>query len=213
MADRPAGSGPAPEGHPGGDPGDDEVVERFRPTSGRIMGSIGLAGVAVVAGIAVADPGSVPAPVLWGFLFFGALVWTAMLRPRLLATRSWLVMRNMLSTVSIPLAAVEQIVVRQVVAVRVGERRYVSPAVGRTWRQNLRANRQGAETDPATQSYPTFVENRLHQLAEDARAREGVAMLSDEQLALAGGVRREWSWPAVGLVVVTFVGFVVSILL
>ena len=205
MADRPAGSGRGP--------GDDEVVERFRPTSGRIMGSIGLVGVAAVAVIAVADPGSVPAPVLWGFLLFGALVWTAMLRPRLLATRSSLVMRNMLSTVTIPLAATEQIVVRQVVAVRAGERRYVSPAVGRSLRESLRSGRSGVDDAPVSPSYPTFVENRLHQLAADARAREGVAMMSDEQLALAAGVRREWSWPAVALVVVTFAGFVVSILL
>lgn len=209
MADRAA----APGGDSGDGSGHDEVVERFRPTSGRIMGSIGMIGVAVVAVIAVADPGSVPAPVLWGFLLFGALVWTAMLRPRLMATRSTLVMRNMLSTVTIPLAAVEQIAVRQVVAVRVGEQRYVSPAVGRSWRQSLRADRPTAKEQPATHSYPTFVENRLHQLAEDARAREGVAMLSDEQLALASGVRRQWSWPAVALVVVTLVGFVVSILL
>ena len=192
----------------------DEPVEKFRPTSGRILGGIGLAGVAFVLGLAVLDPGSVPAPVAWGFACFGALVWAAMLRPRVMATPETLVLRNMLSTFRIPFAAVEQIAVRQVLAVRAGDKRYVSPAVGRSWRQSIRSGRAEPATPVvATENYPTFVENRLHQLAEDARARAGVSMLSDEQLALAAGVRRDWSWPVVALVAVTFGGFVVSVVL
>lgn len=193
--------------------GADETVEKFRPTSGRILGSIGLAGVAVVVVLAVANPGTIPAPVLWGFLLFGALTWAAMLKPRVLATRSTLVLRNMLSTVSIPLAAVEQIAVRQVLVVGVGERRYASPAIGRSWRQSIKATKPAEETAPGGLSYPAFVEERLHRLAEDARARAGVAMLSDEQLALADCVRREPAWLEIVLVGATLAGFVVSLLL
>lgn len=196
--------------HP--DAPEDEVVERFRPTSGHVLGSFGLAGVALVVGMAVVDPGSVATPVLWGALLFGAVVWATMLRPRLHATRETLVMRNALSTVTIPLAAIEQIALRQVLAVRAGERRYTSPAVGRTRRQALSA---GAKTTtperPGTMPYPTFVEQRLHQLTSDARDRAGVALLSDEQLALADGVRRRWSWPEIAMVSITLVGFVVSL--
>ena len=73
---------------------------------------------------------------MWAALVVGVVVWCAMLRPRLWVTTSDVVMRNMFSTVRVPLAAIEQITVRQVVAVRAGDKRYVSPAVGKSWRQS-----------------------------------------------------------------------------
>lgn len=190
----------------------DEVVEKFRPTSGRITGVIALLIVlgVVLVGVLDRDQGF-PPEVVWGALFGGSLVWAAMLRPRLWVTTSDLVMRNMVSTVQIPLAAIEQIVVRQVVAVRAGEERFVSPAVGKSWRQTLRSDR--GKKPAATQSYPAFVDDRLHQLAEDARAQAGVALMSDEQVALAAGVRRHWAWPEIALIAGTFVGFAVVLVL
>ena len=119
-----------------------------------------------------------------GAVAFGALVWSSMLRPRVWATESDLVMRNMLDTVRIPLAAIESVVVRQVLAVGAGDARYVSPAIGHTLRQTFKAS-HGAPRKPATESYPVFVEERICQLAEDARARLGVRRYSDEQVALA----------------------------
>lgn len=190
----------------------DEVVERFRPTSGRITGVIALLMVAVVVAIGLLDreQGYSP-PVTWAALVMGVLVWSAMLRPGLWATSTDLVMRNMLSTVSIPLAAIEQVLVRQVVAVRAGDQRYVCPAVGKSWRQTLQSDKP-VKPD-AAMPYATFVEERLRQLAEDARSRAGVALLSDEQLALADGVRRTWAWPEIVALAVTSVGFVVASLL
>lgn len=200
----------------------DEPVEKFRPTSGRVMGSIGLVLVAVVVLIGVLDRDQGYSPVVvWTALVVGVVMWAAMLRPRLWATESDLVMRNSFSTLHIPLAAIEQIAVRQVCAVRVGEQRYVSPAVGKSWRQALRSdkrlerNRQraAAPETPGTMPYPTYVEDRLHQLAEEARGRAGVALLSDEQLALAAGVRRDWAWPEIVALLVALGGLVVSIAL
>lgn len=194
---------------PGSKPG--EVVERFRPTSGRIIGSIALALAVAVVVIGLFDRDfAFPAPVVWGALFGAALVWCSMLRPGLWATTSDLVMRNMASTVLIPLAAIDQVAVRQVVVVSAGEQRYVSPVVGRSWRQAIRGDKRPPKPGAAT-PYPVFVDERLHQLTEEARAKAGITLLSDEQLALAAGVRREWAWPEIALMSLTGLGFVASI--
>lgn len=197
------------EGAPVADGEGDQVVEKFRPTSGRILGVIALAIALAVVVISIVDrEHPFPAPVIWGALLGGSLAWSAMLRPRLWVTTSDLVMRNMASTIKIPLIAIEQIVVRQVVVVGAGERRFVSPAVGKSWRQSVRSNRGKKASSSA--SYVDFVDDRLHQLAEDARAQRGITLMSDEQLAAAQGIRREWAYPEIAALVVSGLGFVLS---
>ena len=197
-----------------------QPVERFHPTSGRVTVVLVLllAGVVVVVG--VADPGSVAAPVIAGAVLAAVLAWASMLRPALWATPEHLVMRNMLETVQVPLAAVEQLAVRQVLAVRAGEKRYVSTVVGRPWRKAVRSGRSGhsahtaapaAGEAPAGLPYADFVEQRLHQLMEQAREAAGVRSLSDEQAALAAGVRREPAWLPIGLSTAAAVAFVVTL--
>jgi len=189
----------------------DEVVEKFRPTSGRITGAIALALVAAVVLIGLLDrEQGFPAVVVWSSSVAGVFVWAAMLRPRVWVTSSDVVMRNMFSTVWIPLASIEEIVVRQVVALRAGDTRYVSPAVGKSLRQTLRSGK--APKQGAAQSYPVFVDERLHHLTEEARARAGIKLMSDEQLALAAGVRRSLAWPEIGALVVAVSGLVVTVI-
>lgn len=193
-----------------------QPVERFDPTSGRVTAVLVLvlAGVVVVAG--TVDAGSVPLPVLAGAVLAGVLAWASMLRPALWATTEHLVMRNMLETVHVPLAAIEQLAVRQVLALRAGEKRYVSTVVGRPLRKAMRTSRSGsAPVEDAAPApglpYADFVEQRLHQLMEEARTAAGVESLSDEQLALAADVRREPAWVPIGLTVVSAVAFVASL--
>ena len=189
----------------------EDVVEDFRPSNGRITGVLGVAicvGI-VVLGMAESSRGFPPA-VVWAALLGGVLFWSASLRPRVRATESELRLRTMLTTISVPLAAIEQIVVRQVLSVRAGERRYVSSAIGKTWRQALKSGRVSDEGSEAP--YPDFVEQRLHKLAEDARIREGISLMSDEQLERAKDVRREWAWPEIVLLGFTALGFVVALL-
>ena len=189
----------------------EDVVEDFGPSSGRLTGVLGL-GICVgivVLGVVEYDEGFPPAAV-WAALLGAVLFWSAMLRPRVRVTGSELRLRNMLTTISVPLASIEQIVVRQVLSVRAGERRYISSAVGKSWRQVRRSNRpRKPGEDP---SYPVFVEERLHHLAEEARTKEGITLMSEEQLALAKGVRREWAWPEIVLLGFTAVGLVVAVL-
>jgi hypothetical protein len=190
----------------------EEPVERFRPTSGRVIGVVGLVLVAAVILVGILDHDEdFPVTMIAGAVVFGALVWSSMLRPRVWATESDLVLRNMLDTVRIPLAAIESVVVRQVLAVGAGDARYVSPAIGQTWRQTYKSTR-GAARKTATESYPVFVEERISQLAEDARARLGVRRYSDEQVALASGVRREPAWAEIAVLTVATAVFVGSLL-
>lgn len=189
----------------------EEPVERFRPTSGRILGVIALVIALAVVVIGVIDrEAGFSAPVVAAAVVIGVLVWSAMLRPKVWVTQQDLVLRNMLHTVCIPLAAIEQVAVRQVLAVSAGEKRFVSPAIGRNWRQAFRANR-AARQPTAVESYPVFVEERIAQLAEDARARSGVTLLSDEQLVLAEGVRRTWAWPEIVALALASLAFVVTL--
>ncbi len=194
-----------------------QPVETFHATSGRVTAVLVLvlAGVVVVLGLV--DPGSVAAPVVAGAVLAAVLAWASMLWPALWVTREDLVMRNMLETVRVPLAAVEQLAVRQVLAVRAGDRRYVSTVVGRPWHKAVRGHRAGnapAEGVSTTDvPYADFVEQRLHLLTEQARTTAGVRSLSDEQAALAAGVRREPALLPIGLTVTALLALLVTLVL
>ncbi|MQW75919.1 hypothetical protein GHK92_08540 [Nocardioides sp. dk4132] len=191
----------------------EQVVERFKPTSGRIMGTIGLVLVAVALVLGLLDPDSgFGGPVFAAAVAIGVLTWASMLRPAMWVTTESLVMRNMFETVTIPLAAVEQVAVQQVTAVRAGDRRYVSPAVGRSLRQAMKGRR--AEQDSASavpSSYPDMVEQRIRHLADDAAAARGIRPRSAEQVELGREVRRQPAWAEIVLLVAAVVGFVITL--
>lgn len=194
----------------------DEQVERFHATGGRVTAALGLLIAAVVAVLALVGGEDGVAPsVLAGAVLAGLLTWASMLRPGLWVTGSELVMRNMLQTVHVPLAAVEAVVVRQVLAVRAGDRRYVSTVVGKSRRKTLRPTAGGRPSSerPLTElAYADYVELRLRQRVDDARAAAGVGRGSAEQLALAAGVRREPAWLPIGLLAAAGLALVVTLL-
>ncbi len=218
MADEP---GESPE----------EGLERFAPTGGRVVGVVGLVMAAGFVVLWALDRDAVPAPVAAGALVAGVLVWAALLRPRVSVSRETLFLRNMLETVHVPLAAVDEIVVRQVLAVRVGDRKFVSPAVGRKLRKVMRAPRPApmlgpsvpdaiddglgptsvSERIPTDIDYVDHVESRLRERIAEARTRHGVTRYSDEAEALAREVRREPAWPEIAALVVTATLFVLTL--
>lgn len=190
---------------------DDEI--RFRPTSGRILGSVAVIAGVVVLAIAVSDPGSVPAPLAAGVALFAVLAWASMLWPRVSLTADHLVLRTMVEHQRLPLAAIEELAVRQVLAVRVGDKRYVSSALGRPLRKAIRGGSPKGDDKPAGEvEYVDHVERQIRDRMEQARAAAGVGLLSDEQLALAAGVRREPAWLPIGLIAVAVLALVASIL-
>ncbi|MCW2766692.1 MAG: hypothetical protein JWO11_2651 [Nocardioides sp.] len=190
-----------------------QSVERFRPTSGRVTGSIGLVVALAVVVIGIFDREAFGPPVVAAALVIAVLVWASTLRPRVSVTEECLVLRNMLDTVSIPLASIEEVAVRQVLAVRVGRRRYVSPAVGRSWRQTIKSNKSERAGDVALASYPDFVEQRIRQRCDDERAKRGIERYSDEQVALAADVQRRPAWFEIAALAVASVTFVVTLFL
>ena len=201
------------------DPARDVVVERFAPTSGRISGIVGLitAGVVLILALLGWDTGT-PLGVAIVAVLGGVLVWAAMLRPALWTTGSDLVIRGMFSTSWVPLAAIDRVVVTQVLAVKVGDRRFVSPVIGYTVRQTMRSKVRDAQAPNSsgagpTQEHQAFVEARITYVAQDTRDRLGIRKGSPEQQALAAGVRHTWAWPelaACALLVLAFVVWLVA---
>ena len=183
----------------------------FDPTSGRFMGALtavlGAGGVLVT----LAFPGDYPPQVATGGLLAIALAWTAMLRPRVWLEGHRLVLRGMLSTLHLPLARLQSVVVQQVLVATVDDKRHANPGVGRS---RFRAMRKPRSTRDLTMTpvpgegwtpdegadYADFVEDRIR---EAAKASQRVPDAPSD-------VRREWAWPEVGLVVGSGLLFVVS---
>ena len=192
------------------------VVERFHPTSGRVTGwlTVLLAAAVVVSGVAYRGEGF-PVWVSGGAMLLGVLAWAAMLRPALWVTGEHLVMRNLAETVHIRLAAVEELAVRQVLAVRAADRRWVSTVVGRSWRKAAQTrHRPSGEGGPQEgMPYADFVEQRLYELVDSARTAAGVRSGSPDQLALPDAVRRERAWLPIGLLAASAAVVLVSLFL
>jgi hypothetical protein len=172
----------------------------FDSTSGRVMAVLTalLGGLAVVAAL-VSD--AYPTAVGAAGLLAVVLAWPAMLRPRVRLDDGFLVLRGMFSTVHLPLAALQSVVVQQVLVATVDDKRYANPGVGRS---RFRAMRKPRSTRDLTMTavpgegwtpdegadYADFVEDRIREAAKAAR-RAGDAPT---------GVRRDWAWLEIALV-------------
>lgn len=187
----------------------DEGGERFAAVGTRVMGGIGLALAAVVAAIGLVTDASYHPAIYAGCALAASLFWAAMLRPAVHVTGGRLVLRNMLDTVSVPLTAVDQVSVRQYLAIGVGGRRYTNSGVGRSRRQSMRDERKADEKEP---SYGGFVEARLQRLVSDARERQRFETGSDHPSG-TDDVRREPAWLEIGLVAASALALLVTILL
>lgn len=196
-----------------------EPRERFHPTGGRVVGvgTILLALGAVAWGL-VSDVFT--PPVIAGAAVVAVLAWAALLRPGVDVREDRLVLRNMLETIHVPLGAIEDVAIGQVLAIRAGRKRYVSPAIGRTMRQAMRKNSPHARGPTKFQlgqldrsGYADYVEDRIRRLAADDRLERGVREGSEEQARLAAGVRREPAWPEIVLLALSLAAFVVTLFL
>jgi hypothetical protein len=207
----------------------DTRVEKFAPNGGTAIAVIGgLVVLGFIVGWAV-DMDQVPLWVPAVALLAGIVLYTSTVRPRVRVQGRELVLRNMLTTVYLPLASIEEIAVRQVMAVRAGGKRYVCAGVGRTLRQAMkgsavqRAREQMGglrgelaavrEREPGM-NYADFVEIRVQELVNEDRVRRGVKRFSPEADELAKQVRRELAWPELAALVAAaafvLVAFVVS---
>ena len=178
-------------------------MQWFKPTGGRVTGVLGLVAAVVVVGLGI--KGKVASEIVVGGLLFAVLVWVTLLRPRVGLSSDALVLRGMVSAHHIPLAAIDNVTLRQVFAVWAGGRRYVSAAVGLPYYEIMREQRR-RETTPHPGSSSTYA----HHISDlvDSRARQARA----DHLP-AGEVRREWAWPEVAAIVVLLIALVVTLAL
>ena len=214
-------------------------VEKFAPTGGRILGMLAIAlGLGVVL-VWLVDKQSGVAP--WFVMlaaFWTVAAWAAFLRPRLAVHGRHLVMRGMIDTVRIPLRMIDSVAVRQVTAVGVAGKRYVSPAVSRSRRDLARqdaapgrgrgssqgtlafggifklaaeeGNRSYAADSARGASYGLFVQERVLLLAKDAQ--QAPALEHDDAPA-EDRVVRILAWPEIVGMAVTGLATVLLIIL
>ena len=194
----------------------DNSDETFTPTSGRVLGLVAVAVGLGVAAVGLLDGRGVSWPTVAAGSLFAAAAWASLLRPRVAIEDDALVLRGMVDTVRLPLAAVEDVVVRQVLAVRVGDKRFTSPAVGRPRRQ-LSKDDAGAGGSRAAEAVDlaagVFVQERIRSRAANARDTRGIRVASPEQLALAADVRRVPAVPEIVWLVGSLVALVVAVAL
>ncbi|WP_205475238.1 hypothetical protein [Nocardioides sp. SYSU D00038] len=197
-----------------------ERVERFAAHDGQVTGVLGLGLCAAVVVTWAVDTSAVPRWLVAGALVAAVLVWAASFRPRVSVEGDTLVLRNMLTTTHVPLAAIDKVVVRQVLAVFVGERRIANAGVGRSRRQAQRRRpvpgALPAADEPTSRrdvvDVADHVETRLAQLVQEERTRLGLRRGSPELEALAAEVRTEPARLELALLAAALVLLVVALL-
>jgi hypothetical protein len=197
----------------------DPAVEKFAPNGGTLT---------AVLAFVVAWAIDIHRVALWvpGVALLGAVVvWVSTVRPRVRVQNHELVFQNMLTTTYLPLASIEEVAVRQVMAVRAGGKRYVCAGVGRSLRQAMKGSAmerareqmgglrgEMAKVREPGMPYADFVELRVQELINEDRMRRGVKKFSAEADALAEHVRRELAWPPIAALVAAALFVVVGVL-
>ncbi|WP_344732275.1 hypothetical protein [Nocardioides fonticola] len=163
MSDEPSNPAPTPSGT---GPRDDPSGAGAMPTGGAVhwlpgsgntfgvvVAVIAVGGLVVLAGPSLPSAGGLAA--LTSAAFVALAGWVVLVRPRVgLRQRAQrgaevpvdLVLRGMVSAVSIPLAAVTSVDVRQTLVVHAGDRLWHSTALGRSRRELTRGKRRPGDT-------------------------------------------------------------------
>jgi hypothetical protein len=211
-----------------GRPGRAEPVERFRPTSGRL---VGFGSVAVIAALLVylaLEVRSLTGLRLGaGLVFFGVLTWVTQLRPRATAYPDELHLQNSLRDVTVPLSQVDEVRVGRMLNVWVGERRFVCIGIGAPLRTMVRGKSRGPSSllgwdrleayteestplrpDQSAMTYADFVETRITELVEDARRRSTL-----EAATMGARPTETWAWPEITALALTATAFGATLLL
>jgi hypothetical protein len=169
---------------------EEEPVERFKPTSGAIVGWSGLALAAGTLLWVIFNEHSKNGLRLGLIAIFGALViWVTQFRPRVTAYPEWLAMYGSLRDTFVAYVTIDELSMGQTLNVWVGRKRYVCIGIGKTigFEMRQRVRGQGSEsltggnrsygfsgqpTVPGSElrtSYQGFVMSRLDDLVAHSR--------------------------------------------
>ena len=201
-------------------------VQRFKPTSGTIVGYAGLVLAAATLVYVVVDVRSVVGlRIGLGAVFFGLVVWVTQLRPRATAYHHHVVLKNSVRDSHVPFVDVDEITLGQTLNLWVDGQRYTCIGIGQSIREEIKSYRkreqpvgssrlteftlraERANNDERAMSYQTYVVTRLEELVD--AAKRGITHPDAEppQVTEAG---HHLAWPEVTALVVTGVAFVVA---
>jgi hypothetical protein len=203
---------------------DSGPVERFKPTSGRLVGVTSLGAIVGLLLYLVVEVRTLTGLRLGlGLVFLGVLVWATQLRSRAVAHAGVLTLRNSFRDAVVPLAAIDEVSVRRMLMVWVGPERFVCLGIGTPLRKMMRARSRGPSSllgwdrledyteastpldpDRSEMRYETYVVTRLRDLVEEARSRAAGRPTP--------APRHTWAWPEIVALTVTGAGFVASLL-
>lgn len=173
----------------------------FGPSSGVLVGWSGLV-LCVVLGAAFATGSSALVGARWalGAALVATLIWCVMLRPQIvIQAPEQLVLRNMISTWQVPLAGVEQVVIRALTSVHTAEGKYDAVAVGKPRKRRSTGRFLGLGPMPGTPPRVPEVASRPRTPADRAEVVTTLILGAAEAARLAGHeptpVRRIWAVP------------------
>lgn len=204
----------------------ERAVEKFKPTTGILVGYTGLGIVAFGLGyIALNVRTETGLKVALGLLTAGVIVWLTQLRSRATVYPDVLHLKNIAVDTVVPLRLIEDVAVNRTLNVWVDDKRYVCIGIGRSLRSSVTSNRGGEapmlgvrrlqsyvgqgqqpSSDQYTLAYETFVVQRIEALAAEAKKTQPTA-------GEPASPRRTVAW--LGLVALTVTGamFWLSLLL
>lgn len=211
-----------------GEPPGPRPVERFHPTSGRVVGSLSIAVIiGLLVYLALNEHTVNGLRLAAGLVLFGVLIWVTQLRPRATLYPRSLHLQNSVRDASVPLEVVDGVSVGRMLSVWVGEKRYVCTGIGTPLRKMMRLRSRGpssllgwdrleAYTEQATpprpdqsaMTYSEFVETRIVEQVEDVHRRT-----SDRPDDVEPEVRETWAWPEIVALSVSAAAFLVTLLL
>lgn len=193
----------------------EQVLERFKPTTGLFIGWAGIAVAAFALGYVALNVHTVVGlRVGLGALFVAALIWATQLRPRVTAYTRDLRLWGSLRDARVPYAAIDQVTLGQTLNVWVGEQRFVCIGIGKSLaadvRQRAKKENQGsllgksrlrelsdkadlAGLDQTAMDYQTFVVTRIEELVDQAKRQRRLSGDTSE----VPPVRRAYAVPEI----------------
>jgi hypothetical protein len=195
------------------------------PTSGLLSGWLGEGIVVAVVATSLIDHRDLDGVrLILGALLGGALVWSFLLRSRVVLRAGDVLLRNAYVDTAVPYTLIDRFVVRSVTHVFVGsgrddedeghQKKYVASAVGRSARSMMRKPRvPGTSAGPTptprdrTTDVATFLEEQVADRRQRARNWPGAPE------GAGGEVRRSIAWPEAVVTLVLAIAFAISMLL
>ena len=216
---------------PGPTPDDEQVLERFKPTTGIFIGWAGMAVAAFALGyVALTEHTVVGLRIGLGALFAAVVIWVSQLRPRVTAYAQDLHLQGSVRDARVPYVVIDEVTMGQTLNVWVGDQRFVCIGIGKSLgadiRQRAKKANQGsllgksrarefsdkadlAGLDQTAMSYHTFVVTRIEELVDRAKRELRFAGRTTEGVE----IRRPYAVPEIAALAVTGLAFVASLLL